>query len=136
MVTSKLKTFDKDLIVYKKVLVATAVDHSTGRVNYDRQVLARLKIPAGTLVLHCEGYKRDSRKCRAEMAIVTGFYSINKPIKTGRIKELKVAVSMHDNSFQYILDKSVRPIMPFEKSTNCCSSGIHFFFKSKDAKEY
>ena len=65
------------------------------------------------------------RKCRAEYAKVIEIIGADE------------AISQHDNTFTYKVGDIVRPTTPFDEDfTNECSTGIHFFITSEEAKNY
>jgi hypothetical protein len=79
-------------------------------------IICKLKIPADAKRSNATG-----RKCRAEYAIVL----------EGE------GVSCHDDTFEYKVGDTVRPIKPFcEDRWEECASGIHFFLTREEAEAY
>lgn len=117
-------------VVHERLLVFKKV-HSKD-LNFDR--IANLILRPGT-VIHApvsawqygEPNRHDKRKMRASMAYIDSIADS----ETGRL--INSAVSEYDNSFKYVVDKTVFPEYSFDTSSHICTSGIHFYLNVKDA---
>lgn len=86
--------------------------------------IVKLLIPAEAKRSHAFG-----RKCRAEYAEILEITKGNRNLKT--------AVSQHDESFKYKVGKTVKPSLPFSDDwMEECDSGIHFFITKIEAEKY
>ena len=83
-----------------------------------REGVVELRIPA-----HAKRSNATGRKCRASEAVVVS-------LPDG----CDVAHSLHDNSFVYKKNKTVKPREPFcEDRWQECASGIHFYITRAEA---
>ncbi len=111
-----LRCMTKSLKVYKKV-------RSRRYAYSNRCTVVELTIPVGALVVNSGDY---NRKLRASEARVD---KIND-------QSTKVGYSLRDCSFTYTVGKIVEPRYRFVKSRTTCASGIHFFLRYNDARNY
>lgn len=112
-----------DLIGYKKVYYKTTCDGYDGL----EPIICKLLIPAKS-----KRVRGISRKCRTDRAKVLGFYNFN-----GNKSRRTIAYSSHDKNFEYKVGEFVKPKIKFEQNPlKVCSSGIHFFTKFEEAKNY
>lgn len=95
--------------------------------GHEKAVIVKLLIP--------EDAKRSSglgRKCRCDKAIVLEVQDLD-----GTRLSDAIALSIHDNSFGYIVGRTVTPEKPFnENRFDECASGIHFFVNREEAVRY
>lgn len=102
--------------------------------------LARLVIPAGTIVVYPEDPGvLGPNKLRAEKAYVEGIYSPygHKRDEVGDSRKRPSCISRHDASFRYTQGKMVEPEEPLDATVeNDCESGIHFFATKEEAEEW
>ncbi len=74
-----------------------------------------------------------SNKCRCDKAKVLGIYDLDGNPLPSNI----AAHSIRDNSFIYMIGKTITPREPFDDDPfNECSSGIHFFMSREEAVRY
>lgn len=92
-----------------------------------KAVIVKLLIP--------DDAKRSSglgRKCRCDKAIVLDVQDLD-----GTSLSDVNAMSLHNNSFGYIVGQTVTPEKPFDENRfNECASGIHFFVNREEAVRY
>lgn len=118
----------RKIIGYKKVYVFDDL-------HYVRKiVIATLEIPRGT-DRYQESRKHKSGvylepKCRTSEAKVLSL----KEMYTG--KDIEVATSGHDMSFNYRVGDTVRPRDGFDPAHETCASGIHFYMLKRDAERH
>lgn len=93
-----------------------------------KAVIVKLLIP--------DDAKRSSglgRKCRCDKAIVLEVQDLDGT----RLSDDTIAMSIQDNSFGYIVGRTVTPEKPFDENRfNECASGIHFFVNREEAVRY
>lgn len=93
-----------------------------------KDVIVKLLIPDDAKRLSCLG-----RKCRCDKAIVLEI----QDLEGDRLPNDTIAMSYHDNSFGYIVGRTVTPEKPFnENRFDECASGIHFFVNREEAVRY
>ena len=87
-------------------------------------VLVKLRIPADAKRSNASG-----RKCRAEYAEVLEIH--------GPDALTEVALSQHDEDFEYRVGNTVRPREPFDPDPlRECASGIHFWITREEAEAH
>lgn len=112
-----------DLIGYKKVWYKTRCD----RYGDLEPIVCKLLIPAKS-----KRVRGISRKCRTDKAKVLGFYNLN-----GKKSKRTIAYASHDRNFEYKVGEFVKPNLKFEQNPlKVYSSGIHFFTRFEEAKNY
>jgi hypothetical protein len=107
-------------------------------------LIANLIIPVGAKIYVGESFgsyqlwDNHSRKMRASEAYVHSIVTANKQkyhdSKSKFIYKQK-GYSGHDNSFVYIVGKTIKPDK-FSHRENICDSGIHFFLDVADALDW
>lgn len=121
-------TTTRNVLVFKKVY----------RKNGNPAV-ALLEIPKNTQIfVGCRRHSgsmwssRDAyRKCRAERAVVHGFFTLDeKPLLVNSTQ------SEFDPSFNYRLGETVTPLGGFSTNSEECEPGIHFFATFEEARAY
>jgi hypothetical protein len=125
---------DYDMIVWKKAL-GPEIKPSLMRYSWDypsyrnEHVIVKLKIPKDAAVLF------TPTKCRANRAIVLGFYPCELG---GETHELAItsAMSLYDWSYKYNLGETIRPDYFDHDWHKTCSHGIHFFRTFEEAVNY
>lgn len=115
-------------VAYKKVKVL----YEGGRIisNIGNYAIAVLQIPASAKRLSANG-----TKCRCNKAKVLRFETLDGE-KIDNIKDYTFT-SIHDPYFDYVVGKTVKPVLPFcEDRWSECAAGIHFFMNREDAVQY
>lgn len=124
----------RNAIVWKKVKVcaSTAFNLRAGHT-----CLAKLLIKKGTwLRTSIESANRVNnryeRKNRASLAKVLGFYSYRgkTPLK------IKTCQSIWAEPVLYRVGQTVKPEHKFNKTASLCESGIHFYYRRRDAENH
>lgn len=96
-----------------------------GFKQLQHDVIAELEIPADAC--RTSGF---SRKCRADKAIVLGFYN-----KKGEPLNLTYERSGYDGNFIYTRGEAVHADY-FDSERKTCAHGIHFFLTFQEAVDY
>jgi hypothetical protein len=111
-----------------------------------RNHIAKLLLPEDTTVV----FPRNGNKCRADQAIVLGFYNVNMKAEYGHsgTKRTKYAAdkiafettdfSLHNQNFEYGVGERVTPDNG-ELNTDTsreCETGIHFFRTEDEALDW
>jgi hypothetical protein len=117
----------KDLTVYKKIVVCPKTDQY-GELYYQREGIAKLIIPKGTLCFRAS--RTDSRKCRAAKAKVVSITCLDKRTKVNS------GASSYDNEFEYRVGSTLTPKWGFATHVEPCTDGIHFFLTQQEARNY
>ena len=89
------------------------------------KLIAKLEIPLKAKRVHAYG----SRKCRAEYAKVLS-------IVTFEGKKVKQGYGMYDETFKYVVGKTIRPDSFNSDPRIECSNGVHFFITKQEAINY
>lgn len=117
---------DEDMIVWKKVLT---VEHKLLTLYTYEHVIVKLKIPKDAAVVF------TPHKCRANRAIVLGFYPCTYRADAGEL-DITSAMSWYDHSFKYHLGDEIFPDCFDRDWHKTCSHGIHFFRDFYEAVSY
>lgn len=115
-------TLTRATLVFKKAMRASGAE-----------AVALLEIPKGTRVYvgPTRGFFEDYRKCRAERAIVHGFFTLDE--KPCLVRTLR---SDYDPKFKYEVGRTVVPNGGFSDIEDECEPGIHFFATFEEARDY
>lgn len=111
---------EENMIVWKKAFAPTGF----------RFVIVKLEIPKDAAVVF------TPTKCRADRAIVLGFYPCEEGGEEIGQLDITSARSMFTRSFNYDLGKLVMPDLFDPCPIRTCSNGIHFFRTFEEAREY
>lgn len=122
---NRFLTTTESHLVFKKVIANYNKDN-------EEYMVALLEIPVGTRVYVGTSYWPSvPRKCRAEKAIVHGFFDLH-----GNPCFEPILSSMHSPRYRYWAGKIARPSEKFSTFSEECESGIHFFTSFEEARNY
>ena len=136
----KIRTLDKDMIMYKAVNRCCRITKGTKGVE-----LLEMLIPAGAKIYapHTDSTYLAGRKIRVSIAIPLGGWTligngVQKPMMRSefKIKFDGLLLSQHNNSVEYKIGCPVTPKRAFSMRRQSCASGIHGFFDPEDALKY
>lgn len=115
-----------EFVAYKKALVIDKDGHL-------RSIAAiTLRIPKDAR--RTSGFFSDDGKCRCDKAFVEKIQVFRDRKRYG--ENITEAVSNYDHRFRYTLGKTVKVRNYDDDRFTVCSSGIHFFTKEEDMKDY